>query len=449
MWHLWIQYLALTAFIVDGYIMKSAPLPMLPGNPFITFWNAPTEPCKRRYKVDLQLATYGIVANPNETLSGSTVTIFYHNRMGIYPHVDEQGNIHHGGIPQSQDLQEHLVQVEVDIDKALPKRMFNGLGVIDWENWRPLWIRNWGDKVIYRNLSIDLVRARNPTWTARQILAAATQEFESAGKKFMDSTLYYIKLIRPYGFWGFYLFPDCYNHNYRAQPTTYTGECPAVDVARNDLLLWLWQQSSALFPSIYLLDVLKSSPHAVKFVRYRVMEAMRVAKNSRESHDLPVFVYTMPVYVHTTDVMTEADLVNTIGETASLGAAGIILWGSSLFGRSQNMCELLRDYIGGLFGNYLVNVTTAVKFCSQQICSNHGKCLRKNSTSNVYLHLPSPSFSIHSRVSNLGKRVSVKGSLSVQERAQWQRDFKCQCFPGWTGFSCEVPCNHKMGHGKA
>ncbi|XP_066489755.1 hyaluronidase-like [Tiliqua scincoides] len=428
MWQLWIKYIAIMAFMVGGDILKPAKNPMIPGNPFMVFWNAPTEPCWRRYKVDLELATFGIVPNPNETLSGSVVTIFYHNRMGLYPYV-EHGSIFHGGIPQSQDLDQHLAKVESDIDKAIPKKMFNGLGVIDWENWRPLWVRNWGDKTVYRNLSMDLVRGRNPTWDDKKIMATATAEFESAGRNFMDRTLFHLKKIRPYGLWGFYLFPDCYNHDYKAKPTTYTGNCPTVDVGRNDLLHWLWKQSSALFPSIYLLDALKSSPHAVKFVRHRVMEAMRVAKQSGGDYDTPVYVYSMPVYVHTNDTMTEGDLVNTIGETASLGAAGIILWGSSIFGRSRDVCVLLSNYIGGLFGHYLVNVTTATKICSEHICSNHGKCLRKNSTSSAYLHLPSQSFSIQVKVSHLGKKVSVKGKLSDQEMEQWREDFMCQCFP--------------------
>uniref|UniRef100_A0A9J7Z3R0 Hyaluronidase n=1 Tax=Cyprinus carpio carpio TaxID=630221 RepID=A0A9J7Z3R0_CYPCA len=52
----------------------------------------------------------------------------------------------------------------------------------------------------------------------------------------------------PGGLWGFYGFPCCYNYQYK----TYTGECPALEIKRNDKLVWLWNVSLALYPDIYL-----------------------------------------------------------------------------------------------------------------------------------------------------------------------------------------------------
>lgn len=53
---------------------------------------------------------------------------------------------------------------------------------------------------------------------------------------------------RPKGLWGYYLYPDCHNYNFRDQ--NYTGSCPKSGVLRNNELPWLWDSSAALCPSI-------------------------------------------------------------------------------------------------------------------------------------------------------------------------------------------------------
>ncbi|CAL8260036.1 unnamed protein product [Merluccius merluccius] len=50
--------------------------PLIPQRPFLVVWNAPTESCRLRFKVDLDLSVFDIVANLNETLSGPNVTIW-------------------------------------------------------------------------------------------------------------------------------------------------------------------------------------------------------------------------------------------------------------------------------------------------------------------------------------------------------------------------------------
>ncbi|GAB5568741.1 hyaluronidase PH-20 [Prionailurus iriomotensis] len=110
----------------------------------------------------------------------------------------------------------------------------------------------------------------------------------------MLKTLKLGKSLRPNYLWGYYLFPDCYNHNIKNP--SYNGSCPDVEYKRNDELNWLWNESTALFPSIYLNSKLKSSPNASLFVRNRVQEAIRVSKVSSAKQPLPVFVYTRPVF---------------------------------------------------------------------------------------------------------------------------------------------------------
>ncbi|KAL2093312.1 hypothetical protein ACEWY4_010624 [Coilia grayii] len=335
----WVVACLLCAWSAAGVLgeqLKQARTPLLPHRPFVVVWNAPTESCRLRFNVDLDLSVFDIVANQNETLSGPNVTIFYHSHLGYYPHYTSAGAPVNGGLPQNQSLSKHLSKARADIDKLIPLKDFRGLGVIDWENWRPQWVRNWGSKDIYRNKSKELIRRTHPGWPQSKVEHEAKETFERAGQAFMNATLWLAESRRPHGLWGFYLFPDCYNYGYKQQPPQrYTGECPNVEHVRNDHLMWLWKESTALYPSVYLDYELKSSPNTVKFVHYRVKEAMRIASIARNDFTLPVFVYSRPFYAYTFVVLTESDLVHTIGESAALGAAGVVLWGSSEYARSE------------------------------------------------------------------------------------------------------------------
>nr|XP_013801191.1 PREDICTED: hyaluronidase-like [Apteryx mantelli mantelli] len=165
-----------------------------------------------------------------------------------------------------------------DILRTMPSESFAGLAVIDWENWRPLWIRNWDKKNIYRSMSAQLVRRGNPGWTDEQVDLRAKWEFEKAAVNFMSETLKLARSLRPRGWWGYYLFPDCYNYHYWDDFGGYTGHCPPLEVQRNNKLLWLWEQSKALYPSIYMEEVLRDSPQGERFVGAKLSEALRVAE---------------------------------------------------------------------------------------------------------------------------------------------------------------------------
>ncbi|KAI4570607.1 hypothetical protein MJT46_006124 [Ovis ammon polii x Ovis aries] len=301
--------------------------PLIPNIPFLWAWNAPTDRCGKIFDMPPDLSLFSLVGTPQKDVTGQLITLFYADRLGYYPYINERTGVHkNGGIPQVGSLKKHLDKAEKDITYYMPINNV-GLAVIDWENWRPTWARNWKPKHVYKNESIKLVLQQNTHLPLEEAAKRAKADFEKAAKSFMQETLKLGKLLRPKRLWGYYLFPDCYNHRYN-QPS-YNGSCFDVEKRRNDALNWLWKESTALYPSIYLNTKLKSSPQAALFVRNRVQEAIRMSKIASVKSPLPVFVYTRPVFTDkSSKFLSQDDLVNTIGESIALGASGIIMWGS-------------------------------------------------------------------------------------------------------------------------
>jgi len=288
---------------------KPSAAPLLTRRPFLVAWNAPTQDCKPRFQVALDFSVFDLQASPNEGFVDQNLTIFYKERLGLYPYYNKQGKPVNGGVPQKSSLAEHLARLQENIGKYIRSATSEGLAVIDWEEWRPIWMRNWKPKDVYQEVSRELVEQRQPFWSPEKVNKQAVFEFESAARHFMVTTLRYAKSFRPKQLWGYYLFPDCYNHDYSKNKESYTGQCPDVEKTRNDQLAWLWNESMALYPSIYLDPLLASTPNSRKFVRARVMEAMRISQQHHEGYSLPVFVYTRPTYSRKMDVLSQVGLV--------------------------------------------------------------------------------------------------------------------------------------------
>ncbi|CAK6952553.1 hyaluronidase-2 [Scomber scombrus] len=341
--------LLLTALLWDGLHalgLKPTRWPLYSKKPLLLAWNAPTEDCSPRHNIHFQLEQFQIVASPNEAFVRQNLTIFYKDRLGTYPYYEPDKTQRNGGLPQVASLKQHIDKMPGNVHKYIRDEYAKGLAVIDWEEWRPLWVRNWDTKDVYRTHSRELVRQKNPTWSEERVSKVAQQEFEMSARQFMLETLKTAKHLRPNQLWGFYLFPDCYNHDYMRTLESYTGRCPDVEVVRNDQLKWLWTESTALFPSIYMGTVLRSSTSGRQFVRNRVKEGMRLA-SSGDGLARPVFVYTRPTYANSLIQLTEMDLVSTIGESVALGAAGIILWGDAVYASNKTSCSDLNSYLQG------------------------------------------------------------------------------------------------------
>nr|XP_033782417.1 hyaluronidase-2 [Geotrypetes seraphini]XP_033782418.1 hyaluronidase-2 [Geotrypetes seraphini]XP_033782419.1 hyaluronidase-2 [Geotrypetes seraphini]XP_033782420.1 hyaluronidase-2 [Geotrypetes seraphini] len=415
--------------------------PVFTRRPFLVAWNAPTQDCQPRFGVQLDFSLFDLYASPNEGFVDQNLTIFYKERLGLYPYYQDQVAVN-GGVPQNSSLLEHLDRLQEGIDKYIRSLHKDGLAVIDWEEWRPIWVRNWQSKDIYRNASRLLVAAKHPNWSEEEVGKQALFEFEASARDFMVQTLQHAKNFRPRQLWGYYLFPDCYNHDYIKNPDTYIGHCPDVEESRNDQLAWLWKESTALYPSIYLDKMLASSENGRKFVRSRVKEAMRIANKHHEGYSLPVFVYTRPTYSRKLELLSEEDLVSTIGESAALGAAGAIFWGDADYTKSKDTCQMIKNYLEEDLGRYIVNVTTAAQLCSQTLCSANGRCLRQENHTNAYLHLSAASFRISQHRS---PALKAEGQLSAMDIENFRVQFRCQCYVGWHGRSCELSDPMKGG----
>ncbi|XP_056384325.1 hyaluronidase-1-like [Hyla sarda] len=411
----------------------ASPASLLPERPFVTVWNAPTTQCWQKYGVALDLDAFDIVVNENQSFVGSEMVIFYSSQLGLYPNYDDDGNPINGGTPQNASITAHLKQTLADLNATIVSPDFKGVVVVDWENWRPLWDRNWDKKSIYRERSQDLVRQRHPRWSEKEVMRVAKEEFEKAAQMFMESTLDLGHKLRPGGLWGFYGFPSCYNYGYKNSSQNYTGECPQVEVERNNQLQWMWRSSRALYPDIYLELFLRKSQYVSRYVRYRLEEAFRVSTAGPEG-EIPVLPYTRIVYTYSMDFLKQEDLIQTIGQSAALGASGVIFWGNSDYSSSKEACLAVKSYIDNTLGMYVVNVTSSAILCSQAICTGNGRCVRRDLSSNTHLHLDPSSFTI--RKNPQGRGFLLSGQATKMDTLYMAIHFQCRCYPGWKGGDC-------------
>nr|XP_027789866.1 hyaluronidase-1 [Marmota flaviventris] len=421
-----------TLLLTLVYVAQGSRGPVVPNRPFITVWNANTQWCLETHGIDVDVSVFDVIANRGQTFRGPNMTIFYSTQLGTYPYYTTTGEPIFGGLPQNASLHAHLARTFQDIQDAMPESDFSGLAVIDWEAWRPRWAFNWDTKDIYRQRSRALVRAQHPDWPETWVEAEAQAQFQEAARAWMAGTLQLGQALRPRGLWGFYGFPDCYNYDFLR--SNYTGECPPGICAQNDQLGWLWNQSRALYPSIYLPAVLAGTGKAQMYVRHRVSEAFRVIMAARDP-SLPVLPYTQIFYDMTNRLLSLEELEHTLGESAAQGAAGVVLWVSWENTSTKESCQAIKEYMDTTLGPFILNVTSGALLCSQALCSGHGRCARRSNHPEALLILNPDSFSI--QLMPGGRSLTLKGALSLEDQAQMAMEFKCHCYHGWRGEWCE------------
>ncbi|EJW80454.1 hypothetical protein WUBG_08636, partial [Wuchereria bancrofti] len=145
-------------------------------------WNVPTDQCKNWTEIQ-KPEHYGILVNDKHKFYGEVVVTLYEEKFGLYPYYKNYSDLSsavNGGIPQRANLTKHLLKVENDTINAIPNENFDGLAIIDYEKWRPLYEHNWSTKRIYRNASIDYVKERYDNITEKNATAIAIKEFNEA-----------------------------------------------------------------------------------------------------------------------------------------------------------------------------------------------------------------------------------------------------------------------------
>lgn len=152
--------------------------------------------------------------------SGSGVSILYD--PGKFPALLENSSTRsivqrNGGVPQQGNLNEHLDTFQQHINELIPDPNNDGLAIIDFESWRPVYRQNFGVLQPYRDLSERIERKRHPLMPEPRIEAEAMRNFEMSGRKFMETSIVTARKLRPRAKWGYYGLPYCFGRGATAE----------------------------------------------------------------------------------------------------------------------------------------------------------------------------------------------------------------------------------------
>nr|QFQ61158.1 conohyaluronidase [Conus magus] len=374
-----------------------------PDQPFRVVWNHPDN-CER-IKLHLPLDEYGIIFNKLRVFLGEEIQTLYDT--GPWPYISETGKFINGGLPQSFNHPDNDGETQRILKKHKPEN-FTGLGVLDFETWRAIYSTNFGPMAIYQNESVKLVKEKHPDYDQKKLTKVAEKEWQQAAKDIMSTKLKIAQEVMPRGHWGYYLYPRTWDNK---RDTKF----------RNDKINWLWRQSTGLYPSIYIYDFSKKESAITKFVSDTVGEAVRVQKEFSPPNT-PIYPYVM---FQTMDNIFhyEDHLKISLGLSAKMGAAGVVLWGTSKHYKEstrQWQCQQLQEHIRTVLGPLVKNVTQMMTDCSRAICEGHGRCVHNS----------------HDVI--LGETESQRLSDLCSTRQSRFRDYHCRCYSAWEGACCQT-----------
>ncbi|XP_059908344.1 glyco_hydro_56 domain-containing protein [Gadus macrocephalus] len=409
--------------------------PLLSGQPFIIFWGVPDAACPGRP----ELAPLGVEPE-------GRVAVFYEESLGSYPYFLDRDTPVNGGLPQHTRLNSHLQKAGEDLAAALPAPRYLGLGVLRWAEWTPQWGRDREKQALYLEASRALLKSFFPDWTPVEVEKWAQVDFEAAGQSILTETLREVRRLRPKALWGVSPYPTCYTlEPSQTPPANSTGGCPAQETELNNQLQWLWKRSSALYPFLSLEKLQGGTSGARLLLSNQIREALRVASMSGTTYDLPVFPLVKSTYTSTNTFLSQADLLYTIGESAALGAAGVVIWERE-DAKTERECGDLAEFTRQVLGPYSVNVTTATRLCSSALCQGRGRCIRQNPDSSAYLHMPTTAEKVGERADkeeekegedeekpDVAPATEEPDTTTVppdepDPAVMWKKDFLCQWF---------------------
>jgi hyaluronoglucosaminidase len=386
----------------------------------------------------------------NASFNGPAIATFY--EFGLYPMFDTRGcaagdwncssaEVINGGLPQAVDMQAHLQAAQKDIEALLPDPLWNGVASIDWENWWPSWRMNGYDEYqIYQNRSIERVRAQHPGWALAKLTEQARRDWEGGARALFLESLALAKKLRPHGVWGWYNYAHCSSS---CASFGAAGGRRCSGEAWNDELTWLYDQTTALFPSIYLIygnaTATTNTTIAMnrEYVDCQLSEAKRVARAAAtrtSKAEQPIYAYAWEdYYCLYNDSLRQADAESEFLRPAEWGVAGVLLWGSSNDVATAGQCRAIGPYIQSTLGPTVKRAVDAATRCSAVRCSSHGRCVNASlavgMTDEDGLRLAERS---------PGRRPELdletrggSGALPIDAEAG-----SCACYPGWTGTAC-------------
>lgn len=146
-------------------------------------------------------------------------------------------------------------------------------------------------------------------------LFQASRRFEKAAWQFFRRTLKTARKLRPKALWGYYGFPLCFNYTPRNNQArcsdsvmednerylkfffNSSSSIPVVKLEILSRIKWLFEESSAIYPSLYYKKYTMTQDTRALFMEGRMTEAMRVSRMSNVPS--PVYPYTWLKYYDT------------------------------------------------------------------------------------------------------------------------------------------------------
>ncbi|CAI5440516.1 unnamed protein product [Caenorhabditis angaria] len=332
-------------------------------------WMVPSWSCTGNHSIPVE--KYGIIQNENQHYykGGSKFAIFYMEKFGKIPYFEDFEEPINGGLPQNGNFSEHLRVAEEDIVKYIPSKDFDGLAVIDLENFRPNWEQSWSSFNIYKTESLKRARQNNPTASKEEITLIAREEYDSAAKKYFLETIRLGKRLRPKAKWGYYLFPKC---NFNVDKTN--NKCSDKMKVYNDNMDWLWKESQALFPSYYL-SKKGEERHDIDKLNFAALisETQRVKKVYCPECEIHMFTgFEYDPYKNASYMYTKASLRISLEYIMRHNLDGAVIWSTSK--NMKQRCDNITTYVNDYLGPHVQYINQDLDKCRKKICRGRGEC---------------------------------------------------------------------------
>ena len=296
--------------------------------------------------------------------NGNATNIYGH--IGFYPDLTRGIN---GGIPQKANLTAHLIKFRRDFAALVPNEDYRGYCLLDFEQFRADWNST---PDAYRTAS---VQAAGGSATLGKL------QYEAAAKKFMLATIAAVKSLRPGCATGYYGYPRNNLPTSAAHSASFKKYCDAhpfdchfagyginsqgdAQRALNDEFAWLFEASTAVFPSVYL-GMLPSSPfysvaNNTEYIRQTVAEAIRLSSAEKV---VPVTWTLYDNYPRTPQLqrLSTVDLKTELEVPLMAGANSLLLWGATSPSQKGLSPASLQTYVNEELSPLV-----------HEICSKHG-----------------------------------------------------------------------------